>query len=272
MPGGGRVGPMRRCLWLLVLALALPAAAQQDMEIIPLRAQTLDSVLPVLLPLVEPGGTLTGMNDQIFLRASRRNRDEIKRVLATIDVPARRLIIRVATHRDAAMASSGADVVGGQVVIGSDSRARVDARLWDTQGTRGESAGQMVQTVEGGQAYINVGRSLPVPMRQVVVGPGGAIAASGTVVYHDIGSGFYASPRLNGDRVTIAISQQAERAGYGGIDSQRLTTTVSGRLGEWIELGGGSRQATGSQGVIAGYGGGSSMESGSVWLRVEEVR
>ena len=109
-------------------------------------------------------------------------------------------------------------------------------------------------------------------MRQVVVGPGGAIAASGTVVYHDIGSGFYASPRLNGDRVTIAISQQAERAGYGGIDSQRLTTTVSGRLGEWIELGGGSRQATGSQGVIAGYGGGSSMESGSVWLRVEEVR
>jgi len=271
VPGGGRVGPMRRCLWLLVLALALPAAAQQDMEIIPLRAQTLDSVLPVLLPLVEPGGTLTGMNDQIFLRASRRNRDEIKRVLATIDVPARRLIIRVATRRDAAMASSGADV-GGQVVIGSDSRARVDARLWDTQGTRGESAGQMVQTVEGGQAYINVGRSLPVPMRQVVVGPGGAIAASGTVVYHDIGSGFYASPRLNGDRVTIAISQQAERAGYGGIDSQRLTTTVSGRLGEWIELGGGSRQATGSQGVIAGYGGGSSMESGSVWLRVEEVR
>lgn len=260
----------RRWLLILALALAVPAGAEQDMEIIQLRAQTLDRVLPVLLPLVEPGGTLTGMNDQIFLRASRRNRDEIKRVLATIDVPARRLIIRVATRRDAEMASRGADV-GGQVVIGSDSRARVEARLWDAQATRGESAGQMVQTIEGGQAYINVGRSLPMPMRQVLVGPGGAAVAGG-VVYRDIGSGFYASPRVNGERVTIDISQQAERAGYAGIESQRLTTSVSGRLGEWIELGGASRQASGSQGVILGHGGGNSTESGSIWLRVEEVQ
>ena len=46
---------------------------------------TVDQVLPTLLPLVEPGGTLTGMNDQLFLRASARNREEIRRVLATID-------------------------------------------------------------------------------------------------------------------------------------------------------------------------------------------
>ncbi len=55
------------------------------MEIIQLRSKTVDEVLPALLPLVEPGGTLTGMNDQLFLKASVRNRDEIKRVLAAMD-------------------------------------------------------------------------------------------------------------------------------------------------------------------------------------------
>ena len=35
------------------------AVAQQELEIIPLRSQTVDQVLPTLLPLVEPGGTLT---------------------------------------------------------------------------------------------------------------------------------------------------------------------------------------------------------------------
>ena len=60
----------RAVLASLLLCLALlfvgPAAAQQELEIIPLRSQTVDRVLPTLLPLVEPGGTLIGANDQLF--------------------------------------------------------------------------------------------------------------------------------------------------------------------------------------------------------------
>jgi hypothetical protein len=112
-----------------------------------------------------------------------------------------------------------------------------------------------------------------VPLRQVVVGPGGAMVSE-SVVFRDIGQGFYAEPRLAGDRVTLEISQQADspgRYGYGSADTQRLSTTVSGRLGEWIELGGGGRRAT------TGERGGISLstqdvsESRSVWLLVEEL-
>lgn len=260
----------------LVAALLLSGAlwAQQELEIIALRSQTVDQVLPTLLPLVEPGGTLTGMNDQLFLRASARNREEIKRVLATVDRPSRRLTIRVSQQRQSEAATRGGEV-SGRVVIGDSSRSRVDARLWDSQVTGSESSGQMVQTIEGAPAFIRVGRSLPVPMRQAVIGPGGAVVTE-SVVFQDLGRGFYATPRVVGDRVTLDISQQADSAARfgppGSVSTQRLTTTVTGRLGEWIELGGTSREVSGNQSVLIGRSSGSGQDTQSIWLRVEEIR
>lgn len=258
-------------LTVLVLLWAGSTIAQQ-LEIIELKSKTAEQVLPTLLPLVEPGGTLTGMNNQLFLRVSPRNRADIKRALAAIDSPTRRLIIRVSQNREAENSARGAEA-SGQVVLGSTRRANVDARVWDTRSLRNENAGQMVQTVEGGQAFIQVGRSLPIPMRQMVIGPSGAVVNE-TVVYQDVGRGFYALPRLNGERVTLEISQQAssmDAYGRGAIDTQRVSTTVSGRLGEWIELGGSGRQASGNQSGGMVLSTGDVRDSRSIWLKVEEV-
>lgn len=132
------------------------------------------------------------MNYQLFLRASPRNRAEIKRVLAVIDRPTRQLMIRVSQNREADQ-NSRAAAASGQVMLGSTKRAQGSATVWETGGTRRDSAGQMVRTVEGGRAFIQVGRSLPVPMRQIIVGPGGVVINEMTI-YQDIGQGFYAAP------------------------------------------------------------------------------
>ena len=93
-----------------------------------------------------------------------------------------------------------------------------------------------------------------------------------TVVYQDVGRGFYATPRLNGRRVTLDISQQsASQGGYGSINSPSLSTTVSGRLGEWIELGGSGRQASGNQGGALSLSSSDARDNRSIWLMVEEV-
>jgi type II secretory pathway component GspD/PulD (secretin) len=248
------------------------AGAQQQLEVIELQSKSVEQVLPVLQPLLEPGGTLSGMNNQLFLRASARNRAEIKKALAAIDTPTRRLIIRTSQNREAENNAQGAQA-SGQVVLGSSRNTHVQAQVWNTKSVRGESAGQMVQTVEGGQAFIQIGRSLAIPMRQVVVGPGGAIINE-TVVYRDVGSGFYAVPHLNGQRVTIEISQQADSvASYrsGNINTQRLSTTVSGRLGEWIELGGAGRQSDRQQSGTLSLSTSDIRDQRSIWLKVEEV-
>ncbi len=262
---------MIRVLLLAQLLLVGVAWGQQQLEVIPLRSQTVDRVLPVLQPLVEPGGSLSGMNNQLFLRASARNREEIKRALAAIDLPARRLLIRISQSRQIESHGRGA-AAGGQIVLGGTRRIEGNARVWDSRSAGTESGGQMVQTIEGGRAYIQVGRSLPIPLRQVVIGPGGAVASE-TVVYRDLGQGFYAVPHLSGDRVSLEISQQADTPGsHGSIASQRLSTTVSGRLGEWIELGGANRQAVADQRGGLEVSTADVRDSRSLWLLVEEIQ
>ena len=269
------------------------AIAQQEMEIIPLKNRTVDQVMPVIRPLVEPGGALSGMNNQLILRASRKNRDEIKQALAALDTPARQLVIRVTQNRDAVMNRSGAEAFGsvgndhvrvtqsptgvaaggGTVVIKQGSSA-VGAQVVETRSTRTASAAQSVQVVEGGRAFINVGQSIPLPMQQVVLGPGGAIVTN-TTVYRDIGQGFYAEPRLAGDRVMLEISPQFDtpgNAGYGSVNTQRVSTSVSGRLGEWMELGGSGQQAAGTNRGNLSVGTSDVRDNRSIWLLVEEVK
>lgn len=259
-----------KTLLTAAFSLWIGLAIAQQLEVIALKSKNVDQVLPVLLPLVEPGGTLTGLNNQLFLRVSPRNRADIKRVLAAIDTPSRRLIIRVSQHRQTEDTARGAEA-SGQLVLGSTRRSKVEAQVWDSRSGRDERAGQMVQTVEGGEAFIQVGRSLPIPMRQVVVGPGGVVINE-TVVYQDIGRGFYALPRLNGERVTLEISQHADSlGGQGSIATQRLSTTVSGRLGEWIELGGSGRQTGGQQSGSFNRSTSDVRDNQGIWLMVEEV-
>lgn len=261
-----------KMLLTAAMALWLGFAGAQQLEVIELKSKSADDVLPVLLPLLEPGGTLTGTNNQLFLRASPRNRADIKQALAVLDRPTRRLIIRISQNLESGSSARGAEA-SGQVVLGSSRRSNAQAQVWDTKSVRGESAGQMVQTVEGGQAFIQIGRSLPIPMRQVVIGPGGAVINE-TVVYQDVGRGFYVAPRLNGERVTLDISQQADSLGSHGrgtINTQRLSTTVSGRLGEWIELGGGGRQTSDNQSGTLNLSTSDARDNRSIWLKVEEV-
>lgn len=263
----------RIILLFFVLAWGAVAYGQQELEIIPLRHQTPDRVLPALQPLVEPGGSLSAGNNQLFLRASRRNREDIKRALAALDAPVRKLVIRVSQNRGVDEGSRGG-AVAGQVTLGGSSRVDASARVWDSRSVKSEAGSQMVQTIEGGRAFIQVGRSLPLPLRQVVVGPGGAVVSE-SVVYRDIGQGFYAEPRLAGDRVTLEISQQADSLGgygYGSVNTQRVATTVSGRLGEWIELGGSGRQAAGNERGTLSLSTSDVRESRSIWLMVEEVQ
>ena len=261
-----------KMLLTVAIGLWVGLVAAQQLEVIELKSKNVDQVLPALLPLVEPGGTLTGANNQLFLRSSPRNRADIKKALAALDTPTRRLIIRISQNRESENNVRGAEA-SGQVVLGSTRRSNAEARVWDTKSGRGESAGQMVQTIEGGQAFIQIGRSLPIPMRQVMIGPGGALINE-TVVYQDVGRGFYAAPHLNGQRVTLDISQQADSVnayGRGSINTQRLSTTVSGRLGEWIELGGGGRQATANQSGMLSLSTSDARDNRSIWLMVEEV-
>lgn len=257
----------------LGLWCAIGIVQGQALEVIPLQHRTAEQVLPVLQPLVEAGGTLTGMNDRLFLITSPRNRADIERVLAAIDTPATPLTIRVTQDRQLVDSERGARV-RGEIVVGSDRQASGEVRVWDTRSQRDVATTQMVRTVDGGRAFIQVGRSLPLPMRDLVVRPDG-VAVREHIVHRDVASGFHAEPRLRGDRVTVRISQQADEVASPGshptIDIQTITTTVEGALGEWIELGGSDRTSLAQQGGSFSAGRSDQRDNRSIWIKIERA-
>ena len=89
-------------------------------------------------------------------------------------------------------------------------------------------------------------------------------------------TGFVATPRLSGDRFTLEISPSQQRSGTSRHDAdaamQSLVTTVSGRLGEWIELGGVTATETGATTGLIVWGARSELTRYSAWVKVEEVR
>jgi hypothetical protein len=239
----------------LVLAVlfsaSIPASnAQQALEIIPLRHRTVEQVLPSLQPLLEPGATLSGSRGQLFLRASASNADDIKRALAAIDRPAKRLQISV--RLDDALEHQRRDVQASGSV-GSNG-VRFSASAQDARTSAAERVDQRLQVLEGGRAYIATGQSRPLRL------------PDGTVI-QELASGFEVLPRLSGGLVHLDIAQQREA----GMNSQRLTTSTTARLGEWVELGGISQSSARNERGIASASGRRSSESRRVWVKVEAL-
>ena len=271
---------VRTLLFGLAL-LAAGALAQGTLEIIPLRHRTVEQVLPVLRPLLEPGGTLTGQYNQLIVRTSPRNLAELRAVLEAIDTPIRRLAIsvRFETAADAsrrALEASGT-VRSGNVTIGNTpvpaDRTQVDVRVSESRAALDERVDQRIQVLEGGRAFIATGESRPLRQRQVVPTPGGVAITESTVI-QDATTGFEVVPRLSGNTVFLEIAPQRETfvSGVpGAVHGQRAASSVSGRLGEWIELGGtGGSSARDERGILSARELRTS-DSRRIWVKVEEV-
>jgi hypothetical protein len=261
---------MKRLLYALLFLSSL--AWSQGLEIISLKHRSAEDLLPQLTPFVERGGAISGMNDKLFLRAGSRNQAEIRSLVATLDTPLRRLMISVRQDGAETGSDRGAGV-SGRVDVGAGGAA-VSGRghLYQSDSRSRRDINQQVQTIDGGRAAILVGETFFLPLRQVVLTPAGVVVSEG-LVQRDLGTGFVAVPRLSGDRVTLDISPRDDTPGPlpGSVNTSRLVTTVSGRLGEWLELGGSAGEQSGSTGGIASYGERSASRARRLLLKVEEL-
>lgn len=282
-------------LGLCILVLAPAAQAQQQvLEVITLGYRQADEVIPMLRPLLAPGGTLTGMNNRLVVKTTPANLAEIKQVVAAIDSRPRQLMISV-RQSSAADASRDAASVSGTVGIGSNAQVkvprppgsgndpgvtvqsgstRVEGRAINSRSARDDGVTQTVQVLEGSDAFIRMGQSAPVQSTQVIRTPRGTQITQGTD-FVDADTGFYVTPRVNGDRVTLEISTSRDRLrnpNSGAVNIQRVSTVVSGRLGEWIEIGGSSETVDRSQGQTLARSRDARSEERRVMLKVDEVR
>lgn len=274
---------------LLVLGCSFGQAAG-TLEIVTLRHRSAESVLPLLQPFVDAGGSLSGRGDKLFIRTSPANLDELRRLLDELDRARRQLRLTVTQDLQTASTQTAAGVqadlpLGNKVRILSGSlppgsrltvdgdRGAVSVGGGETTRTTRQDGEQRVQVLEGERAFIQIGRSVPVPTQQVIVRPGGAVVTQ-TTQYRDLGQGFYAQPTLAGERVSVDIVQEDARPGgfgAGSADVSRVATTVSGRLGEWISLGGIDQQFRTSGGNGWSHSTSEASRHQGLWLKVEAL-
>lgn len=268
-------------LGLLLTTGWLPVADAQELQVIELRHRLADQVLPALAPLVEPGGVITGTDSMLFVRTSPANLEQIRQAVAVLDRRPRQLRVTVgqgtvATEVDSALTGS-ATVGNGDVQVGvnrppgGEPGVAVTARH-STQRANLRNVSS-VATLEGTETFIAVGQSAPVTTTQVTRGWTGPNVVQ-TTEYRDARTGFYATPRVSGDLVTLDLSPTQQR--FTGTPSDRrvatagVTTQVSGRLGEWIRVGGSQTAGQDSSGGLLTWGTRSDEASYSVWVKVEE--
>lgn len=275
---------------LCLVCLVLPAKAEGDLEIISLKHRTVEEVIPGLRPLLEPDGVLTGMHGQLILRASPANRAQIRQALAVLDTPLRQLHITVRQSLESQAEKREAEIYGsvgaGNVSVavppsGSGGaraeveagKVRIGARLEDRDMNQFSRVSQEIRVVDGGQAFIRAGTSLPLTQRDVIWGPYGRTVRESTV-YRDVDSGFYVKPQVIGERVSLEINpvqQTLSAASPYVVVGQELRSNLTGRMGEWISLGGGDESTEQENRQLLGKGMRSQTQANQVWIKVEVI-
>ena len=266
------------------------------LEVITLNYHTAEQVIPLIQPMLAREGSVSGLQNQLIVRTTPENLAEIRRILARVDAMPRRLLITVRQDADSDRNRSAAEVSGsvgnerarvtvpgssdrrGGVVVLGDGDDRLRARVLDSRSGASDRNTQTLQVLEGNAAFIRVGQSVPVPRRQVmqtVINGQVVSRVVDSVDYRDVDSGFQVVPRVAGERVTLDISPRNDtlnRRIPGAVNVQRVATTVSGRLGEWMEIAGLDQERDREQSAVLGQASSGGSDSRRVLIKVEELK
>ena len=261
--------PLRLALfaWLFLVSLASLA---QTLEIIELKHRPAGQLLPVLQPLLASGGSISGTGFQLIVRTTPANLAQLRQVIASLDRAQRQLLISVRQDFGGVARGGG---VGGQIVL-APGASGARGSVFERSGTAQDNVSQQLRVQEGNQAYISTGESTLVQQRSVTRTVNGVIVSE-TALPRDFNTGFYVTPRVNGESVFLEIGAQRDtRAdlGPGSANTNRVVSTISGRLGEWIELGVVNQsQSADTRGLMSRSSDAGAQER-RVHVRVEEVR
>jgi type II secretory pathway component GspD/PulD (secretin) len=242
-------------------ALVLPArAAEPELRVITLRHRLPEELAPALRPLLGPGESVSSFNGKLIVRASPTTLAQIERALAELDSARRnlRITVRHASEREAqelsasvsgTLRSDNARVTvtgtgdrppGGGSIRHEDPNGNVTLQGERRITTARENLTQTLTVLDGGHAFLRIGESVPV-VQPFLALAGRRLTAVAGIDYYDVVTGFDVAPRLRGDTVELAIAPRLSfrsNQGMQTVDFRELSTTVSVKLGEWLDLGG----------------------------------
>lgn len=237
---------------LLAVALSICLPLQAATEVIQLNNRMGEEVLPVAESVLGGQGRVTAYGNQLIVNAPDALIRELRQVVDQLDVAPKRLLISVDTQ-DLANSTAGGYRVDGsaragdvEFETGRGEGGRDQVRIIRRSTNSRDGGIQQIQASEGYPALIQVGQSVPLTTQ----GSDGYGQIYQQTQYRDVLRGFYATATVHGDRVQISISSSRDRLAQGRsgvVEVQNADTRVSGRVGEWITVGGIDESASSDQ-------------------------
>ncbi len=291
---------LRKLCLLILLVLIFTAPGQaDDIEIINLQNRPATELIPIIKPMLDESGSLTGKDFQLFVRTSPENLQQIQHLVRKLDTAAQQLVVSVFQGNDrdlrALSMTGGLDYENNNLNAGTSNRDTLDRGSSTSSSTRGVSTGgrsigathgrltdnpiQQLRVTDGTEGYIETGKSIPYFSGDVSFGSRSGSrgrsrsrGVSPGVEYRDVPTGFYVLPHIHGNQVTLRISpykQSLSKTRADAINTQRASTQITGRLGDWLQIGGTSESIQTSSSSTGSRVSTQSRDNTSIWIKAE---
>lgn len=280
---------MKLVLKLLVLMLLASTAQADSIATIQLQNRPAVEIIPVIEPMLGASDAISGRGYKIFLRSSADTLAQVKDMIEALDIASK--MLQISVYQGSARGVSELGIRGNIEVESGDARVSAGGGNNGNNGgsiTYGTNSGSVriggestrirlnddpihqVRVAEGTEAYIETGKQIPVFSGTIL--PEGVVSG---IEYKDVVTGFYVLPRIHGDSVTLQVSpfkNSNKHTGGGNIQTQSARTTITGRMGQWLLIGGVTEQLKRKQSGIGSQTSTQSRNNESIWIKADLIR
>jgi len=234
-------------LLVFLLSCTFNPLAADRIEVIQLHGRTANELIPIIQPLLGKDVGLSAQGFKLIISGSEKDIAKLHEILNQLDSPPKQLTISLRRGGGSSFnrneASASGTIRSGDARLSVNGSGPAKIRLHETQRSINDDSIRRINSIEGRQAFIQTGQLVPVGERHIDQFG----RQTNSVHYKNINSGFYVVPRVSGEFVNIELLQNntsIDRHGRQTFNTQETGTTLRGRLGEWISIGGVSQQST----------------------------
>ena len=216
---------LNRFIQLVYLFFFTSVSFANPIELIELRNRTAEEIIPVIKPLLEANGAVSGQGFQLILRTSPKNLEQIRQLLEKLDTKMQQLLISVFQGNQSDLSFLEFEA------------ATNNTRIYSTRTRSHSNPVYSLRLSNGSEGYIKTGSSEPV---YSAGNWNGVLFSDTSTTYKDIQSGFYVKPQIRSDQVSMAIrpfKQSTSRMRGDAYNIQSASTTVTATPGQWIQIG-----------------------------------
>jgi hypothetical protein len=243
--------------WFLGIMLLLSLSAQAEnltIHTLELKHRLAEEVVPQIEAFLPDNATIAAYGNKLILKSDRATLANVETLLKQLDKAEQAVIVSV-MRTNTELSKQQRHDTRIKIEAGDDVDAAVSSSHWSTRQYDDSNQHYQLRGVSGNPLAISLGEDVAQQRQLVFVGPRGA-AVSNDTQYISTANGFRAVPFVLPDnRVRVEIHPFFGKLSRvdGDIEHSDVITMVVGDIGQWLEIGRISHNASTEQKGITSY-------------------